>query len=97
MNRKSAHFLALALCCALGACPGTDPAGPDAGSCSDWRYTAADCAPPPDPCDVHWDCAACTGDAACGWCDSSWTCMTGGSSGPDAGSCSDWRYLGSEC
>jgi len=34
---------------------------------------------------------------ACGWCESSYTCMTGDSSGPDVGSCYDWRYYDSEC
>ncbi|MBI5489797.1 MAG: hypothetical protein HY905_20855, partial [Deltaproteobacteria bacterium] len=84
-------------CDSSWACLTGGPSGPDAGSCSDWRYSTSECAPPPDPCNDLLDCAACTGDSACGWCEDSWTCITGGSSGPDAGSCYDWRYLSTEC
>jgi hypothetical protein len=83
-------------CAASWTCMAGGPTGPDSGSCGDWRYNASECAAP-DPCNTHWDCAACTGDAACGWCAASSTCMTGGPTGPDAGSCGDWRYNASEC
>ncbi len=33
----------------------------------------------------------------CGWCDSSFECLTGTSTGPSSGSCSDWRYYSSSC
>jgi hypothetical protein len=79
------------------ACMTGTASGPSSGSCSVWDYYAADCAPPPDPCDVHLDCGTCTADSGCGWCDSSYTCMTGTASGPSSGSCSVWDYYASDC
>jgi len=34
---------------------------------------------------------------ACGWCEGSGECLTGGSSGPSTGSCTDWRYYSASC
>src|SRR6185295_14316003 len=35
--------------------------------------------------------------SGCGWCGTSGDCETGTSTGPTAGSCSDWRYTVSSC
>jgi len=83
-------------CEATGSCLTGTASGPTGSYCSDWDYVPSDCAPS-DPCNDHWTCTTCTSDMACGWCESSYTCMTGDSSGPDVGSCSDWRYYDSEC
>jgi hypothetical protein len=84
-------------CEAYGTCMTGGPSGPDSGTCSNWDYNASDCAPPPDPCNDLFDCGACTGEAACGWCEAYGTCMTGGPSGPDSGTCSNWDYNASDC
>ena len=48
-------------------------------------------------CPSHGGCDSCTGDAQCGWCDTTYDCLEGDSTGPTGGYCSDWRYLASEC
>jgi hypothetical protein len=84
-------------CNATTTCMTGGPSGPDSGSCSDWDYNASACPTPTDPCNDHWDCGACTGDSACGWCEATYTCLTGTSSGPTDGYCSDWVYYSTSC
>ena len=42
-------------------------------------------------------CGECTGDSACGWCESSWICLSGDDSGPYSAVCPEWVYLSSSC
>jgi hypothetical protein len=41
-------------------------------------------------------CGECTPMGPCGWCESTGTCMVGGSDGPEGG-CEDWDYVPSAC
>lgn len=50
-----------------------------------------------DPCATHTSCSTCTPAGSCGWCQTLGQCMTGSSSGPSFGSCSNWSWTSSEC
>lgn len=86
-----------------GWCDGTGCAegsstGPSTGSCADWSWLASECTGPTDPCAEATDCADCTARAGCGFCgDGAGACRSGTSTGPSAGSCGDWSWLGTEC
>ncbi|NCQ59467.1 MAG: hypothetical protein GW913_02210 [Myxococcales bacterium] len=82
-------------CGDTGSCAAGSSTGPSAGSCTDWKWLALDCAPPPT-C-VHSDCGSCTGEYPCGFCGDTSSCQAGSSAGPDTGSCTDWKWLVSEC
>jgi hypothetical protein len=71
-----------------------DEYGPTSGSCYDWRYEGALCT---DPCVDYYTCAECDANAACGWCESTWTCQAGNSTGPTYGTCGDWIFYVSYC
>jgi hypothetical protein len=71
--------------------------GPSSGSCGDWRWGVSDCSAP-DPCNAYDDsCGTCTAETGCGWCESTWTCLTGTGSGPEVGWCDDWRWSTPDC
>ena len=42
-------------------------------------------------------CDTCTPMGPCGWCGDTNTCMNGSGSGPTTGTCTDWRWVTSEC
>lgn len=71
-------------CCAGDVCDG-------ALAC-----TSGTCAAPASPCG-YATCGECTANAGCGWCGSTGTCMEGGFTGPDSGSCADWDWSRAEC
>lgn len=89
-----------------GWCPTTrqcdgvfPPAVPAA--CSGGRWTdLAFCSNPPTmtnptptpDCSGAGSCQRCSVRTGCGWCGSSNSCVPGGSSGPDRGTCSQWHY-----
>jgi thiol-disulfide isomerase/thioredoxin len=78
-----------------GPDPSVSPARP-----TTWIWFQEDCfrtspPPPSDPCSSAMDCASCTARSACGWC--AGRCTTGTSRGPSAGSCSDWRWVSTDC
>jgi lysozyme len=53
--------------------------------------------PPTDPCASQHDCASCTAQAACGWCNGA--CVTGTGTGPSSGSCGSdsWHWTSDQC
>jgi GH25 family lysozyme M1 (1,4-beta-N-acetylmuramidase) len=88
-----------------GGCATGTSSGPSAGSCGGdtWAWTSSQCsAPPPpppppsDPCAAFTDCASCTAQPACGFCDGE--CHSGTSTGPNSGSCTGvWAWYSSQC
>jgi len=93
-------------CAALGGCgwcatssqclAGTT-AGPSADTCAQWNWVPSACASSGDPCATSTTCGVCTGRASCGWCAASSHCLTGTSTGPGSGSCSNWDWAPSAC
>jgi hypothetical protein len=93
-------------CDASSTCMSGGFTGPDSGACDwmDWDYVdceATDDGGGDDPgvepayCGGAYDCATCLEIDGCGWCASSYTCMSGGFTGPDSGACdwTDWDYM----
>ncbi|KAI8514658.1 hypothetical protein Bbelb_072490 [Branchiostoma belcheri] len=52
--------------------------------------------PPPNAtdCGNFTDCASCSQESECGWCDSTLTCLAGDEWGPNNTSCPSWFYYG---
>jgi hypothetical protein len=85
--------------------------GPNGGQCAraNWAWTSNQCTvapsppadagttPPNDACNAFTDCATCTQQPVCGFCDG--TCSTGTATGPNGGSCSQtpWAWISSAC
>eukprot|EP00697_Spironema_sp_BW2_P010260 gnl/Spiro4/25417_TR12678_c0_g1_i1.p2 gnl/Spiro4/25417_TR12678_c0_g1~~gnl/Spiro4/25417_TR12678_c0_g1_i1.p2 ORF type:complete len:294 (-),score=60.83 gnl/Spiro4/25417_TR12678_c0_g1_i1:111-962(-) len=50
------------------------------------------CPPIRDRCCRHSKCAQCVSDPACGWCEATSTCRSGGQMGPGDFNCSVWNW-----
>lgn len=77
-------------CCAGDVCTGALAC--EAGVCT----TATPPPPPPTECG-YATCGECTANYPCGFCGDTGSCMVGSGTGPDTGSCTDWKWLVSEC
>jgi hypothetical protein len=81
--------------CGMDPVCGTLPCG----SCGTGETCSASgtCTPTSDPCASYWTCETCSPIGGCGWCETTWTCMSGTAWGPSTGSCASWRFNPSEC
>ena len=76
--------------------------GPNQGTCTSWDWVSSDCpaTPPPSTSCSQWtDCDSCTTASTdnCGWCQDTYTCSIGTSTGPSTGTCTSWDWISSDC
>jgi hypothetical protein len=48
-------------------------------------------------CSLYSNCGTCVAAAGCGWCETSYSCLSGSSSGPYSGICAYWDYYANDC
>jgi hypothetical protein len=71
--------------------------GPAFGSCVDWSWSVSQCVTSIDPCLSHTSCDGCASTMGCGFCATDQACRSGNTTGPAAGSCTDWRGASAAC